>query len=52
MSTKKGGSSNSGNNGGNQRGRDAGSGQFVPIREALRRPATTVIETMPKPRKK
>jgi hypothetical protein len=46
MSTRKSGNS------GNQRGRDAGTGQFIPIREALRRPATTVVETLPKPRKK
>ena len=50
MATRKpiGGSGNSGN----QRGRDSGTGQFIPISEALRRPKTTEVETMPKPRKK
>jgi len=33
----------------NQRGRDARTGEFIPMREALRRPATTVIETIPRP---
>lgn len=28
-----------------ERGRDAGSGQFIPVREAERRPKTTVVET-------
>jgi hypothetical protein len=28
-----------------ERGRDAGSGQFIPVREAERRPRTTVVET-------
>ena len=34
--------------------RDAGSGQFVPAREAAKRPRTTVTETVPvrKPKKK
>ncbi len=32
-------------------GRDAKSGQFVPVKEAQRRPATTVVETI-KPRPK
>ena len=27
------------------RGRDAGSGQFIPVKEAQRRPKTTVVET-------
>jgi hypothetical protein len=27
-----------------ERGRDAGSGQFIPVKKAQRRPATTVIE--------
>ena len=30
-----------------RRGRDAGTGQFVPVRVAERRPATTVVETIP-----
>lgn len=33
-------------------GRDAGSGQFIPIKEAEKRPKTTVIETVPMPGKK
>lgn len=33
-------------------GRDAGTGQFIPVREAEKRPKTTVIETIPKPGKK
>jgi hypothetical protein len=34
--------------------RDAGNGQFVPAREAVRRPRTTVTETVPvrKPNRK
>lgn len=28
-------------------GRDAKSGEFIPVREAQRRPATTVVETLP-----
>lgn len=32
--------------------RDARSGQFVPKREATRRPATTVTETVPTPKPK
>jgi hypothetical protein len=31
----------------NQRGRDAKTGEFIPVREALRRPSTTVVETIP-----
>ena len=31
-------------------GRDARSGQFIPVREAQRRPSTTVIETIKKGR--
>lgn len=34
-------------------GRDAGTGQFIPVSEAVRRPSTTVVETIrhspPKP---
>ena len=34
-------------------GRDARSGQFVPVKEAQRRPGTTVVETIkPKPKGK
>lgn len=29
-----------------QRGRDAKTGKFIPIKEAKRRPSTTVIETV------
>ncbi|MHC1701963.1 MAG: hypothetical protein AB9900_13490 [Humidesulfovibrio sp.] len=29
-------------------GRDAGSGKFIPVKEAERRPKTTVIETIKK----
>jgi hypothetical protein len=42
MASKKGG--------GNQRGRDAITGRFIPVREAKSRPRTTVIETI-KPKK-
>lgn len=28
-----------------ERGRDAGNGQFIPVKEAERRPSTTVVET-------
>lgn len=33
-------------------GRDAESGKFIPVREAEKRPKTTVIETLPPPKKK
>jgi hypothetical protein len=33
-------------------GRDAGNGQFIPLKEAERRPKTTVIETIKIPTKK
>jgi hypothetical protein len=42
MASKKGG--------GYQRGRDAKTGQFIPVEEAKRRPSTTVVETF-KPKK-
>lgn len=29
-----------------QIGRDAGNGQFIPVKEALRHPKTTVVETI------
>jgi len=29
-------------------GRDAKSGQFIPVKEAKRRPSTTVVETVKK----
>ncbi len=28
-------------------GRDARTGRFIPVREAERRPSTTVVETLP-----
>lgn len=31
----------------NKRGRDAKTGQFIPVKEAKRRPNTTVVETIP-----
>ena len=30
-------------------GRDSKSGQFIPVKEADRRPATTTVERVPKP---
>lgn len=36
----------------NKRGRDSGSGQFIPVEEAKRRPKTTTVETIPKPASK
>jgi hypothetical protein len=30
------------------RGREAGTGQFIPVKEAQRRPSTTVVERVPK----
>lgn len=33
-------------------GRDAGTGKFIPIKEAEKRPKTTVIETIKKDKKK
>lgn len=30
-------------------GRDAGTGQFIPVREAERHPRTTVVETIRRP---
>src|SRR6266536_69588 len=35
-----------------KRGRDAKTGQFIPVKEAERRPSTTVIETVKSPKKK
>jgi hypothetical protein len=34
-------------------GRDARTGEFIPVREAVRRPSTTVVETIkvPKPKR-
>jgi hypothetical protein len=33
-------------------GRDAKTGQFIPVDVARRRPNTTTVETLPKPKKK
>lgn len=33
-------------------GRDARTGEFIPVKEAKRRPSTTVVETIPLPKKK
>jgi len=33
-------------------GRDAKSGQFIPVKEAVRRPNTTVVETIKTPKKR
>lgn len=33
-------------------GRDAGSGQFIPVKEAERRPKTTTVETIKRPKPK
>ena len=41
MSTKKPGS--------HQIGRDARTGEFIPVKEAQRRPSTTVVETIKRP---
>lgn len=32
-------------------GRDAGNGQFIPVKIAERRPKTTTVETLPPPKK-
>lgn len=45
-------SKKSGSGNGGKIGRDAGTGQFIPVREAERRPKTTVIETRTPPSKK
>jgi hypothetical protein len=31
-------------------GRDAKSGEFIPVKEAIRRPNTTTVETIKKPK--
>jgi len=31
------------------RGRDSGTGQFIPVKDAIRRPSTTTVERVPKP---
>jgi len=35
----------------NKRGRDSGSGQFIPVDEAKKHPKTTTVETIPPPGK-
>ena len=35
----------------NKRGRDSGTGLFIPIEEAKRRPKTATVETIPAPTK-
>lgn len=37
--------------GGTKIGRDAKSGEFIPVKEAQKRPNTTTVETLPKPKK-
>lgn len=36
----------------NKRGRDSGSGRFITVEEAKRRPKTTTVETIKPPPKK
>lgn len=38
--------------GGNKRGRDAKTGEFISVSEARRRPGTTVVETIKPPKKR
>lgn len=33
-------------------GRDAGSGKFIPVKQAEKHPKTTVVETLKTPKKK
>jgi hypothetical protein len=33
-------------------GRDAKTGEFMPVKDAQKRPSTTTVETLPKPKKK
>lgn len=33
-------------------GRDARTGEFIPVKEAIRRPSTTTVETIKSPPKK
>jgi hypothetical protein len=35
-----------------QRGRDAGTGQFIPVNEARRRKRTATVENIPLPKKR
>ena len=32
-------------------GRDAGNGQFIPVKTAIARPATTIVQRIPLPKK-
>jgi len=32
-------------------GRDAGDGRFIPVKEAVRRPKTAIVETIKRPKK-
>ncbi|MFZ5585172.1 MAG: hypothetical protein ACOZHQ_04505 [Thermodesulfobacteriota bacterium] len=45
-------SSSGGKGGGTKIGRDAGTGKFIPVSKAKQNPKTTVVETIPKPKKK
>jgi hypothetical protein len=40
-----------GSSGGTKIGRDAKTGQFIPVKEAEKRPKTTVVETIKKGKK-
>ncbi len=46
MTKSKGGSSGSRTS---LRGRDAGSGKFIPVKDARSRPGSTTVERVPKP---
>ena len=35
-----------------KRGRDAGTGQFIPVKTAIARPKTAIVETVKKPKGK
>jgi hypothetical protein len=35
-----------------QRGRDAGTGKFIPVKEARRRKKTAVVESIPLPKRR
>jgi hypothetical protein len=39
-------------NTGTKIGRDAKTGEFIPVKEARKRPSTTTVETLPKKTKK
>jgi hypothetical protein len=44
--------SNSNKGGSHKIGRDAKTGEFIPVKEAQRRPSTTTVETIKNPPKK